>query len=283
LTSVIFMTAPFLTTVPAGNLGDALDAISDDAYHHCNRPALSREAQEAMQLLLLGESTQGFRYLLGILERAGHPYQHLSAREPLHQPPAPFDVVLISDYRSANIAPVAMTALVAAIQGGAGLLMIGGWTSFTGAGGDYGQTPLAPLLPVICAAEDDRRNVASGLWLEPVATTHPLLRGLDLAHPPVVCGYNAVQPAAGATLVANGRLVAFSAGRPTAGACVPLLTAWSTGAGRAVALMTDLTPHWCGGIVDWGDDRIVLPNGAVVGPSYIRLVENLLGWAAGRL
>lgn len=234
------------------------------------------------KIVILGESPQSFRYLLGVLDESTLSYLHVPAREPLTHLEAPADVIIVSDYPSAQIAPQAMNQLVTSIQQGAGLIMIGGWTSFTGSGGNYGQTPLAALLPVICAADDDRRNVASGLWLEPVQPEHPLLAGTALDQPPVVCGYNEVRLAPGATLVANGRLVTFVKGEPRPGAAVPLLAAWSVGQGRAAALMTDLTPHWCGGIVDWGNNgRLQLPNGAVIGPSYRQLVLNCVGWAAG--
>jgi uncharacterized membrane protein len=159
--------------------------------------------------------------------------------------------------------------------------MVGGWTSFTGNGGDYGRTPLAPLLPVVCADTDDRRNVWGGLWFEPVAPGHPLLSDLAIEMPPVLCGYNAVRLAAGATLVAQGRLVAFAGGQPVAGEVVPLLAAGTAGTGRTVAFTSDLTPHWCGGIVDWGARRVRLPSGAEVGAHYIGFVLNLIRWAAG--
>ena len=32
----------------------------------------------------------------------------------------------------------------------------------------------------------------------------------------------------------------------------PMLTVWERGAGRVGALAPDVSPHWAGGIVDWG-------------------------------
>ena len=239
------------------------------------------------RILLLGESAGSARYLTGAFDHGRHQLQHVEARDRLDAPPAPFDVLVISDYPSSRLGAAAAQAIVAAVEGGAGLIMIGGWTSFTGSGGDWGISPLARLLPVICAAGDDRHNVASGLWLEAAAPEHPLLHGLDFAAPPVVCGYNAVTLAPHAILVARGRLVVFEqiAGgevAPVAGESVPLLAAGAAGVGRAVAYMSDLVPHWCGGIVDWGTQRLRLSSGAEVGDGYVAFLLNLVHWAAGQ-
>jgi uncharacterized membrane protein len=233
------------------------------------------------RVLLLGEGESAVRYLTGALAHGGHAVRHVPARTRLDGTDEPFDVVVLSDYPSAQLGPAAAATIVRAIEEGAGLVMIGGWTSFTGRGGDWGRSPLAPLLPVVCAAEDDRRNVASGVWLEAAAPGHPLLAGLDFGAPPVVCGYNAVTLAGGATLVARGRLVVFREGAPALGGAVPLLAARVAGRGRAVAYMSDLTPHWCGGLVDWGRTRLRLAGGAEVGDLYIAFVLNLIGWASG--
>jgi uncharacterized membrane protein len=217
------------------------------------------------RILLLGESAMSARYLTGTWAHGRYQVRHIQARERLGYLDELFDVVVFSDYPSAQLGAEASRQIVQAVEDGAGLVMIGGWTSFTGNGGDYGQTPLAPLLPVTCAPTDDRRNVASGLWLEAVQPAHPILRGLDFAAPPVMCGYNAVTVADGATLLARGRLVTFQDDSkhgpiPAAGESVPLLAVGQAGAGRAVAYMSDLVPHWCGGMVDWGSERLRLPS-----------------------
>jgi len=59
--------------------------------------------------------------------------------------------------------------------------------------------------------------------------------------------------------------------------------AW--GQGRTAALATDVAPHWVGGMVDWGDRRIVqdLPGGFVeIGNWYAEFFRNLLVWT-GRM
>jgi uncharacterized membrane protein len=233
------------------------------------------------RVLLMGESEASTRYMAGALAAGDHAVRHIPARMRFDELDQPFDVVIITDYPSAQLGPSAADAIVRAVEAGAGLLMIGGWTSFTGRGGNWGRTPLGPLLPVVCGPDDDRRNVSGGVWLEAIEPEHPLLRGLDFSAPPVVCGYNEVSLAPGATLVARGRHVVFHGGKPALGRAVPMLAERSAGAGRAVAYMSDLTPHWCGGIVDWGATRMTLPSGAEVGDLYVAFVLNLVRWTSG--
>lgn len=236
-----------------------------------------------MRLLLLGESAMSARYLTGTFARAGWELRHVEARQRLEQLDTPADVTLFSDYPANQLGPAAAAAIVAGVEQGGGLVMIGGWTSFTGKGNGYRGTPIEAALPVRCAEQDDRRNVSSGLWLEAAAPDHPIFEGLDLAQPPVLCGYNAVTLANDATLLARGRAVQFRGGSPGAGAAVPLLAVRQAGKGRAVAYMSDLVPHWCGGVVDWGAERVALPSGSEVGAGYCAFLTNLLRWAAGKI
>ena len=62
----------------------------------------------------------------------------------LHKPR--FDVLLIGDLDASALGPQQLEAIAAAVRGGRGLAMLGGYHSF-GAGG-YGETPLAPALPI---------------------------------------------------------------------------------------------------------------------------------------
>ncbi|HEV7215059.1 MAG TPA: glutamine amidotransferase [Chloroflexota bacterium] len=234
-----------------------------------------------MQLLLLGESGASARYLTGTFARAGIEFRHVEARQALERLDADWDVVLFSDYPAGQLGSEAAASIVQRVRDGAGLVMIGGWTSFNGKGEGYRGTAIADLLPVTCSEGDDRRNVHSGLWLEALQPEHPVLASLDFAAPPVLCGYNAVTPAAGATLLAQGRSVQFRDGRPQRGPAVPLLAVQQVGSGRALAYASDLVPHWCGGTVDWGAERVALPGGAEVGAGYCTFLLNMVRWVGG--
>lgn len=271
-----------------------------------------------VRLLLLGETPASARYLLGVFDHAGFDVRHVDSRQTLERLDVAYDAVLFSDFPAKNVGAAAFEELSRMVQGGAGLVMIGGWTSFTGMGNGYRETPLASLLPVECAASDDRRNVPSGMWLEAVQPEHPILRGLGLGSPPVLCGHNDVKPAAGATILARARKVSFSVGTgpdidargipagaavgkvspsratrtgseslaPVAGDTVPLLvvderpSSRPDRAYRTVAYSSDLVPHWCGGIVDWGSERVTLSTGSEVSDGYVSFVSNLVRWAA---
>lgn len=236
--------------------------------------------EKAVRLLLLGESATSARYLTGTFARAGVDVRHIEARQPLDSLDEAWDAVLFSDYPARRLGAAAAATIERRVTAGAGLIMIGGWASFSGKGDGYRETAIAALLPVLCAESDDRRNVPSGLWLEALQPAHPVLRDLDLGAPPVLCGYNAVTLAEGATLLAQGRLVEFRDGAPQPGNAVPLLAVRQAGAGRALAYASDLVPHWCGGIVDWGAERVTLPGGAEVGQGYCTFLLNMLQWAS---
>lgn len=234
------------------------------------------------RILLLGESAGSARYLTGTFTHGGFPFRHVESSQTLDRLDEPFDVVMLSDYPARRLSDVAQQEVVRRVEDGAGLLMVGGWTSFTGKGGNYGASRLAPLLPVVCGTGDDRRNVHSGMWFEAVERDHPILHGLDIDSPPVLCGYNAVTVSPDATLVAQGRMVACRGGVATLGDAVPLLATRTVGKGRSVAYTSDLVPHWCGGIVDWGMQRVALPSGSEVSNCYVAFLTNMLRWAAGQ-
>ena len=61
----------------------------------------------------------------------------------------------------------------------------------------------------------------------------------------------------------------------------PLLIVDDFGAGRAAAFTSDLAPHWAGGLVDWGDERIRVTSEDFeieVGSEYVEFFGNLLYW-----
>ena len=62
----------------------------------------------------------------------------------------------------------------------------------------------------------------------------------------------------------------------------PMLAAWEWGHGRVAAFAPDVSPHWAGGIVDWGEQRLILPNGAEIGHLYRAFLLDLCGWLEGK-
>ncbi len=135
---------------------------------------------------------------------------------------------------------------------------------------------------------DDRRNCPQSclVWQ---AADHPLLAGLPWDRPPSIGGFNAIaaKPDAATLLVAREFDVhrAGDALEFTPRAESPLLVVGQYGQGRTAALATDVAPHWVGGLVDWGDRRIVQQVAGAeieVGNWYAQFFRNLLDWT-GRL
>lgn len=244
------------------------------------------------RVLYLGDHAGGSAlYLLGVLEKAGFSCVH---RDRSEDPPEAlqtgnleWDVVILSDYPARRLGPRADQALATAVsQGRTGLIMFGGWESFTGRGGDYRDTAVAGVLPVRMGLADDRRNIPSGLLLWPATSSHPLVHGLNFRRPPVVVGCNAVTPRKTAQVLLLGLEVRIkSRGRTPAletGAARPLLVVGPSDGPRVAAFATDPAPHWCGGLVDWGRARVTAGR-VEVGESYLEFLSRLVSWAGGRL
>jgi uncharacterized membrane protein len=157
---------------------------------------------------------------------------------------AQFDVVILSDIASDTLlleracflggtrVPNRLEALARYVEGGAGLLMVGGYMSFGGIGGKahYGMTPLARVLPVEVLPGDDRVEVPEGVIPSIVASDHPIMEGLAEEWP-YLLGYNRLRLKEDAQLL-------MMCGRD------PLLVVHGVGTGRAGAFASDCSPHW---------------------------------------
>lgn len=245
-----------------------------------------------MRILYCGDSpAEGpARYLLAILKHLRAQVTHIPpgvSLHPsrLHQKYAAF---ILSDYSRRDM-PLASEKLMAGqVRQGSGLLMVGGWGSFAGPFGKWKGSLIEKLLPVRCLSRDDRLNFPAGALLTR-ETRHPLLKGLPWNHPPAVCGINKVSLKRTARtllsvrpIVSQGRSLRFQNKR------YPLLVIdGGNPLRRTAALTTDLAPHWCAGLVDWGRRRRQLcartHNWIEVGDAYVAFVQSLVRWLAGTL
>jgi uncharacterized membrane protein len=226
-------------------------------------------------------------YLAGVMFHFGLSFDHVPSTD---APPSgfarePYALYVVSDYPAARFGVPAMEHVAAAVERGVGLVMLGGWESFFGRLGEYHQSPLAAVLPVVMQDGDDRRNFAQPCLVNKVAE-HPVLDGLPWDEPPGIGGLNAIRPKPSAQTVLTA--VPFRVQRPSGGFQFsareewPLLVVGEHGRGRTAALATDVAPHWVGGFVDWGDARVtqeVGPGFIEVGNWYARFFRNLLTWA----
>jgi len=229
-------------------------------------------------------------YLAGIMSHYGLAYDYVPSSR---APGGDFltrrhSLYVISDYPAGNFSDGQIGHIVDSVRGGSGLVMLGGWESFHGRMGEYHDSPLAEALPVTMLDGDDRCNCAQPCVVDKVAE-HEILEGLPFDAPPAIGGFNRLGARVGSsTLLA---CVRFRVRRVPGGFDfirseeAPLLIVGAHGSGRTAALATDVAPHWVGGLVDWGERRLVVEVGRgfiEVGNWYARFFRNLLVWA-GRL
>lgn len=149
------------------------------------------------------------------------------------------------------------------VSQGGGLMMAGGYCSFQGIDGLglYRGTAVESVLPVQLYAGPDGIEAPEGLDPQISAMDHPILNGVS--NIPYVLGMNRVAArlgSDGATLVHCVR----------GGENLPLLSIRDFGAGRSLAWMSDIGPHWLSAdFMEW--------------PGYDRLMSNMVRWLAREL
>lgn len=179
----------------------------------------------------------------------------------------PYDLVIISDvgansflltrsvFNRSQAEPNRLEIIREHVLGGAGLLMVGGYLSFSGidAKARYADSPLADLLPVEVLRTDDRAEHPEGVRAEVVDVAHPALGGVG-ADWPAFLGYNR-------TIAKPGSEVLATVGTD------PLVALATAGAGRTGVFTSDMSPHWAPPeFMDWA--------------GYAPLWQGLAGWLA---
>lgn len=243
-----------------------------------------------MRILFLGEgSLDGpARYLAAVLRYAGISFDHRpdGAKIPKAWRQPQYAAIVLSDYRYSSFTPCARDWVECAVTRGTGLLMIGGWASFTGLVGGYSGSSIEKMLPVRCLTKDDRANWASGSVVVR-ATKHAVSEGLNFKVPPVVCGYHRAETKPGTKTVLSLRDLSLNHEKPSLGKPHPLLVLGQYQEAKTAAFLTDCAPHWAGGLVDWGRRRVrvsVAPDVRVeVGDQYLKFFTRLVRWVGGSL
>lgn len=224
-------------------------------------------------------------YLAGMLTMWGFRFDYCPSDRPIE--PASVSgrqLVILSDYPSVQMSSAAQANLLAAVDAGTNLLMIGGWESFHGLGGDWDTTAIAAALPVTLRSNDDRLNCDHPVLIRQ-ALSHPAVDGLPWSsRAPYVGGFNRFSAKLDATVVLEAdRLRAqYRDGMWYAELIEthPMLVVGSHGTGKTAALATDVAPHWVGGFVDWGDLRVTEhahgSKAIEVGDLYAKFWKHLL-------
>lgn len=234
-------------------------------------------------------------YLAGMMTQFGWEFEYRPSEVPLtsRDEVSGRKLYIFSDYPAVNVSKELQIHIADQVAGGAGLLMIGGWESFHGFGGNWDGTPVGDLLGVSISARDDRCNSFSPAMLVPEgAADHPTVTNLPWrSSPAFVGGWNAVELTTAVPLLnirqfQECRLADDGTLLGTSPRSFPGLTVNSHGAGRATAFLSDVAPHWVGGFVDWGDARFTAQaigaSAIEVGNWYACFWKQLLAWT-GRL
>jgi len=234
------------------------DQFSSVTFHKGAEPlvAVLRDSPFKLTYMLAHEAAEDFpfkleelrRYRAIILSDIGANTLLLPPSVWLHGKPTPNRLRLIADWTA---------------EGG-GLVMAGGYLSFQGIDGRarWRRTPVEDALPVTCLPYDDRLEVPEGF--RPAITgnpAHPVLCGLD-GEWPLLLGANEVMARTG------GETEVLASLPPEAGGH-PLLVTGRHGAGRTLAWMSDIGPHWA-------------PDDFVRWPGYATLWRNALTWVTGQ-
>lgn len=234
-------------------------------------------------------------YLAGVMAHAGLALDYLPSLQPLSAADldVPRDLIIFSDYPAAGVSVDLHSKIVQLVAEGCGLLMIGGWESFHGLGGDWDGTPTAELLGLEISSTDDRCNSETPALLHPAAAhrQHPILRDLPWDdRPPWIGGWNVVGVRTASVLLQIQTFTQVQRAETGAvtlkpGAVLPGLTVQPCGRGRAVAFLSDVAPHWVGSLVDWGPSRVSAQGPQAptieVGSLYAQFLAQLVRWSAG--
>jgi len=121
------------------------------------------------------------------------------------------------------------------VKAGGGLVMLGGWLSFSGANerGGWRRSPIAEVLPVECLLGDDLVDSSAGFTADVVLPDHALAKGLPWRSFPPIFGYNQLVPKDGAEVVVRVKETGH-----------PLVVVGKYGKGRIAIYASDPAPHW---------------------------------------
>ncbi|MGB1885588.1 MAG: glutamine amidotransferase [Gammaproteobacteria bacterium] len=255
---------------------------------------MSSDSPQSIKVLMVGESwikhtvhlkgfdqfhtteyEEGAGVFLAALEDAGYAVNYVRAHQVSSHFPTTrqdldqYDVVILSDIGSNSFLLCDETFLRSErtvnrlsllcdyVRDGGGLLMVGGYMSFSGIDGRarYQSTPLAEVLPVVMLNHDDRFEAPEGVTPKVMQGSHPALGGTP-AEWPILLGYNRVQAKPGATVIAEV-------------GSDPILVAEEVGKGRSAAFASDVAPHWA-------------PEEFMSWPHYANLWASIVAWVAGR-
>ena len=246
---------------------------------------MNKKQFETFSILYCGDDSlkQSARYLHGVVDYLGFKITYVPSRRQLKSRDLrkEYSLIIISDYPSKMISKESEELIPSEIAQGTRFLLIGGWGSFHGYDGNYQQTKLAKVLPVQCLSGDDRVNCMQGAVIIPARQASLLWKGLQFARGPLIGGYNKVKLKKGSRVLLTARDLQIDLpDLRLAKKEYPLLVTGMYGFGSTAGYMSDLAPHWSGGLVDWGKKKIKIKSVSghfmEVGQNYVLFVKTLV-------
>lgn len=287
-----------MMSTPANRDSEAAEAAGESRKVGAAHPA-KLECFVTRSILYCGDTDQNgaAAYLSGLMASWKWKFEYLPSHVPMSVSvlQSSHSLLILSDYPASLFDDECQRAALQKIEQGCGLLMIGGWESFHGHGGNWDGTLLGSVLPVQIASSDDRMNFDQSAFLVPVGD-HEVTSGLPWRwRPPAIGGMNRVIARPSATVLLKAQSVSVSvndlAGDDAGSASellfspaevFPALVVGQCGQGRTAAFLSDVAPHWVGGFVDWGSERVTgqaVNAGAIeVGSDYAQFWKQLLQW-----
>lgn len=171
-----------------------------------------------------------------------------------------YDVIIFSDVEAKNFQlapsffnrekfgqeiltfPDRIRLTLEAVENGKGLMMLGGWLSFTGemGKGGWGRTRLKELLPVKCFDHEDLIESTEGFKATLSSPGQQIFQNIDFASFPPILGYNKTLSIDNGTVLLNVKETGD-----------PLVAIGKYGKGNVLAYMSDPAPHWGCNFVFW--------------------------------
>lgn len=218
------------------------------------------------------------------LERAGAEVECLTNWDLYNMPPGEFekrlescDALVVSDVEArcfhlfpdffdrskygdgTLVFPERLKSMRRFVEEGGGLLMLGGWLSFSGhmEKGGWRRCSYAEVLPVECLVGEDLVESSEGFGVRVTEPKHPVTRGLAWNTFRPILGYNEVRAKPEAEVLVEIK-----------GSAHPLVVVSSLGKGRQFLYMSDPVPHWGINFERW--------------PDYDAFWKRALRWTCGR-
>ncbi|OGS37254.1 MAG: hypothetical protein A2293_15890 [Elusimicrobia bacterium RIFOXYB2_FULL_49_7] len=239
-------------------------------------------------ILYLGDTSlqKAAAYLAGVMAHSKIAFDYLPSDKTFQDRflKKDYKAIILSDYPANNFTPSQVKGVLSCVRNGMGLLMIGGWESFTGLNAGYEKNALTQALPVTLSNKDDRVNTASPCVVIK-ETEHPLLKGLPLSdHLPCVSGFNRLKAKPGCPILLSICQLSVKSVKEKLHFIekekAPLLTLGQFGLGKTAAYASDAAPHWSGGFVDWGTKRIAAQAPGAeeveIGNAYVEFFTRLI-------